>query len=1530
MLRTRSTTLPPVEEPNTPEPTTVLSVQISSLLNPPNTDETERLQPGETQTTVTQTTELPEPETSTTSTTTVTTPASTTTTTTTSAPASAPTRRTVLRRRGSTSPTTTTAAPVSTTQVSSRNYSIIRRRRPLSQPNEISSESNESGENIRKIRSTTPDSRELDGIKAVGNSGQIRRFRGRFQTSRPEDSISSAASQVSRGQYRPQPYRNELVSLTPVDVNTSEIIEDEEVPEENVKFISRAATTIADSGEDSEVSAATIDERRSNTSPRGRSRFSTTEAITKSVATESPLSLRRPTFSRFTPRPFGRTVSTTAEQENSENVSLSPRIRQRLTFARQRASSSTAAPLIQGRRLPFTSRQSTTQQISTPQIDDDEIDNKNDDISLSESAIEEKEHDEILTVIEENKLTTPETITETIPILDSNQDRNAKRKFKVIRRRPTTTTTATESADIIKSTSPIPRIRKVIRKKIRPAEEEPTLTPRVVSFVNAGFKDAPKDIINYGEKTRATTISLVPTDEPKTTTENIDLNLYPISEILKESVLKLEDKDEQDNTKPKKLNNLSDTEKGNPDIIIETDDRTLDILENNAEEVKTPENVQNENKDTMLNPQETEQPNEENKNSKNVENIETTTKREDRGNIKYDESEESTIETSNTETETTVKTTISSTTQLTSPSPRSRSPYRPPKRLFTSTTESTPSSSRTFSRKYNPGAYTSPSTVDRPGFISRVTTRNPLFSRTFTRRTYPTVRTTPKYQYEDEEEYSDEELLEEEPESPFAFVPPNRLFTRKPDSEEYEDNEEEEPISEDSEETPEEETYEDEEPVQFKLTSNKPLFNPKIINSNTFRTSTSTTEIPRPLLGSNLNKTAIYNRFGGNKPVNDTKKRVQNVPVGYSTPKIAQIINLKKVTSGTKTTQAEVISTTSAINDNDFTTTESDDYLTSEISTLSSSENISTTIRTEAATFEMEIDNNTDDYLEYTTYPSTQDVFTNAQTETDAETETATNAPTTKKLEISLETTTELVAEATTNAPEPVVKTQFDKLFSVSRVVEVSSKSEKHRLNKNNKTTLIEEGEVMIEKKPTVDKIGEVSRFSLIKIFEDEIPIYLTKYGHIYPVDNPPDNPIRIDEARNARALTDFSDIPKENLVASESMNEAYRHINQVTAASKGNGINSQVERIFDDDFLSYVNEEKKTNKLEKEQQHEHWQFVPAAYDSEKNKENNEAKSFEIVTPRLMLTDPSTLPLEALFKTETPMKPRRVGDVDKNKPFVVYSAPVPTQEEDASLVKLKIIKPEIGRSIITFAKGKEFTGAPTVFDDSTVKYPFSVSILQQSPETTHPITSTSEDITTVPTPTISSAQTLTTTSTESVKTSPIIELLTTTPSTTTQTENVQTTESFTQTPPVTTETVPDETTTAKISPLEAKRAKFGFPRKPVIRPLNITRLNTFPRVPKKINATIVTNLIQKINKTSTFSQSKARVSGTKRVQNVPVDVRTKLNAPKFNKTRTFTTESPRTTTERKVVIKPIRPNLRPAFLPRRFTTAVPSTVVGDT
>ncbi|KAH9632906.1 hypothetical protein HF086_002728 [Spodoptera exigua] len=1532
-LRVRSTTVA-VEETSSPDPTTVLAVQISSLLNSPSS-------------------EVETPETESPAPTTVVETTTTTTTTTTQAPPSPSTRRTLIRRRGSTTTPASTAAPSSTTQVSPRNYSFVTRRRPLPRPNEISSDSDDSADVSRKIRSTTPDSREVDdGTPRVTGS---RRFRSRFQLSqnaRSDDSIPAAASPVSRGQFKPQILNpDEVISLTPID------IEPQFVPRQVSSFSSRAdrrfrrptPSPVSDVIPDSESSAATLETRRPNLLPRGRSRFtisSTTESTAQPV---SSFAQRRPTFARFTPRPFTRSTSVPSEvDENEENIDTpeeisTQRIAPRLPFGRSRPSPS-ASPNIVARKLPFPSRQSTTQQTLSNDDDDDEPENRNDDILLSESAREEKEHEE--SEVEEEapkrrvivkKLRAPgandgTVSTETIPSEDG------KKRFRVIRRRPTSTTLAPETVPSTEvSTGPSPqRIRKIIRKKIKPSEEEPEITAKAVDSLST-FRSSTTEEFNYGEKTRSTT----------TTTESVtEPIIEEVTEFYKEKKIKVELQSE------------------NVEITTEVTPKTTEsVIEETTTAVETNTNGQtdaNKNEESVTvtdasdAQSETEtKPTEENKENtvpKAEKDVESESKPENQPDVTVI-SEGKTIdisenkETTNTESSVTetenpqTETTTVSTTVSTSPSGRTRLPYRPRKKLYTPSTEPTvASTSRVFSRKYNPGVYTSPATADRPSFRPSGTTRRPFSSKLFTRRPF-TPRTTQRVE-EDEEDYNDEEVLDEEPEpeNPFVFVPPNQLFTRKPDSEEEgEEVANSEELLDEEEEGPYDEEAEDEDtPSRFALTTRRPGFRPRVVNSNTFRASTSTTELPRRF-PSSQNRTGVTTRFS-NKPAVDGKKRVQNVPPGYNSPVSAP--RPKGLASKNETQEAEkeskdITTTTGAASDGETTTTFDDDYLTvtSTISTdgkdATTSEDVSTTntIQMETATYQMEIDDSTDDYLESTdtttNLPTTQDGTTNSQTEAEIKTTIVQNTPvyTVPNTEIITEPVPTTVDITTTTEssppPTPIIKTQFNKLFSVSRVVEVNSKIDKHRLNKNNETTLIEEGKIMVEKKPVVDKIGEVSRFSLIKIVEDEIPIYLTKFGHVYPVEHPPENIIRIDEARNARALVDtYPDAPKENLVASESINEAYRHVKKVSNV-KGE-VKSHVEHLPNDDFLSYVNEENRTDK-EEGTPFSSWQFVPAAYE---NEQIRSAKSFEIVTPRSMLTNPSTLPLEGLFKTENPLMARKVGD-DKNQPFVVYSAPVSSQQEEANIVKVSVLKPESGRSILTFAKGQEFNGG-SADEVATIKYPVNISVISQTTESTTASPST-------PTPTLSTdvslTSTTTTTSTENPS-SPIIDLLSTTISST----QVPTTIS-TEAPNsvVTTETVPEETTTAKASPLDAKRAKFAFPRRQILKSSNFTRPSIVPRTVKKINATVVSNLNQKANKTA-FSPSKSRFSAN-RVQNVPVDLKKKPNTPKvaiktFTTTRTYTTESPKTTTERKIYFKPIRPNFRPAFVPRKTTT--PPVTTGDT
>lgn len=1363
--------------------------------------------------------------------------------------------------------------------MSSRNYTFVRRRRPQ-QPNEISTDSDET-EISRRIRSTTPDSREIE--PRDDNNGEnreretgFRRPRIRFQ-SRVEDSVPAAASPISRGQFRPQISRDEVLSLTPVDVETPQFVQRQSFnPRTDRRF--RGRTTVADRVADSETSAATIEDRPSSIIPRGRRRFSpssTTPAQVQAVGQEATPNPRRPTFARFSPRPFTRasTATTAAEQQTDEqNTVVTSKLPPRLPFGRPRLISSTVTPQNQPRKLPYPSRIVTTQQSFVDEADEEEFEEKVDDISLSESAITENEHDEeFIDEVEEppkrriviKKLRTPiSSTTESTISTEAVQisDENGKKKFRVIRRRPTPTTPTIEpSSTSTEPPSSTPtRIRKIIRKKIKLIEDEPEIIAKSIGSLHAA-KDATTEIIaNYGEKSRPST-SEAPPDAPiEEKSEEFEKPIINKDEIiLEESVQKQNNKDSSlEKEQSEKEDEEASTESTDigvnkkTEVAIETEQKAIDISDNKEEQTS---------KDTPSTEGEESQP-------------ETTT------------------------------TTTTSTTQLNSPSTRSRLPYRPPKRTFTSTTESISSSSRSFSRKFNSGAYTSPSTVEKGAEVSPVRTaitRRPFSARTFTRKPFSTARTTQKVEEEEEEEeYSAEEDLDEpeEPETRLVFVPPSQLFTRtRPD-------EEENNASEDSHDEDDETV--DQPRNRFIPNSRRPTFKPRVVNSNTFRTTSSTTELPRQLT-SLQNRTSLFNRFGGNKPISDTKKRVQNIPVGYSSipsseKEVSDLVTVKE-------SEGE-LTTTNASTDGTESTTEDDDYLTITETTTSPGNtradgDITTTNTVETETATNEFDISTDDYLEFTegttNLPSTTDFITNTQAETETQTSN-TERSTTASTESSDEITTTESAPETSFAPipSPIVKTQYNKLFSVSRVVEVNSKLDKHRLNKKNETTLIEEGEIMVEKKPTVDKIGEVSRFSLIKIFEDEIPIYLTKLGHVYPVENPPDNLIRIDEARNARALVNFADAPRENLIASESMNEAYRHVNKVTNQPKDSIASKDVVvHVPNDDFLRYINDDKKSDKSE-EEQFPQWQFVPAAFENERNRA---AKSFEIITPRSMLNEPSTLPLEALFKTENPM----AGNANNgNKPFVVYSASIPTQKEEADIVKLDIIKPETGRSIITYAKGQEFHGAPIA--ETTIKYPINISVL---PKTTESSTTSTTTTTTTP---------------KTVITSPIVELLSTNAVSTKSTTETQTTIAST-TESSTTETVPEETTTIK-SPLDAKRSKFAFPRRPAIKP-NITRPSIVPRIAKKTNVTVSSNLFTKPNKTSTFNLPKSRFTGN-RSQNVPVDIKKK---PISKPAKTFTTtQAPKTTTERKPYFKAIRPGARPAFIPRRNTTPATTQATGDT
>ncbi|XP_031766318.2 mucin-5AC isoform X3 [Galleria mellonella] len=132
IVRTRSTTLPPIDDYKSPEPTTILAVQISSLLNSPSPTEAEVLE-SETEAPPTEDSQPTTMPSSTTTTTTTTIPPSTTTTTTALPlilPSSIAPRPLPIRRRGS-----TTLSPLTTIQgLKDRRNQLLRRSKGTASP----------------------------------------------------------------------------------------------------------------------------------------------------------------------------------------------------------------------------------------------------------------------------------------------------------------------------------------------------------------------------------------------------------------------------------------------------------------------------------------------------------------------------------------------------------------------------------------------------------------------------------------------------------------------------------------------------------------------------------------------------------------------------------------------------------------------------------------------------------------------------------------------------------------------------------------------------------------------------------------------------------------------------------------------------------------------------------------------------------------------------------------------------------------------------------------------------------------------------------------------------------------------------------------------------------------------------------------------------------------------------------------------------------------------------------------------------
>lgn len=366
-----------------------------------------------------------------------------------------------------------------------------------------------------------------------------------------------------------------------------------------------------------------------------------------------------------------------------------------------------------------------------------------------------------------------------------------------------------------------------------------------------------------------------------------------------------------------------------------------------------------------------------------------------------------------------------------------------------------------------------------------------------------------------------------------------------------------------------------------------------------------------------------------------------------------------------------------------------------------------------------------------------------------------------------LEMSTEMIYE------HGSVKTNsfLDRLFAVSRVVEVSSKQDKHRVNSKNESRLIEAGEIVQEKKPTLDKIGEVSRFTLIKIVEGDIPKYLTNLSHEYPGENPPFNPIRIDEGRNARALN--NDGGKEQLIGSESVAAAYSHkngyadyvesfvetenedntlsenkvfivesttvIDNITTSEAGISTSTS-EASVSTSAATTSTSEASTTTTTAEPSTPQYYFVPGAVDLD-DKRNNK-KPEDVPRKSNNPIESSTLALEGLFKANATITARLVGAdlVPGPQPFVVYAAPqspvyiqptlepvndnIPLNEttriENArsitNFVKIQVLSPDEEKLL---NKEKGFMGVPAAIetlilkDQPVANSPITISILGQ-------------------------------------------------------------------------------------------------------------------------------------------------------------------------------------------------------------------------
>ncbi|XP_063364583.1 mucin-2 [Cydia amplana] len=282
IVRARSTTSPPLEESESPEPTTVLSLQLSSLLNTPE--------------------ETPEPEAPTTV---VTDPP--TTTTTTAAP-SAPTRRTILRRRGSTTTTTSTAAP-STTQTAKSRQPFLRRTKATAPPDTTDTDS--VTESIDNETTTSKFTRR-------GNS----KFKTRKELARKE---VAKKNEIENGTRRPSLSAGAVRSERP-----------RSFVRRRLGGANATSTTPSPSSQASPSSSASSSSTATTTAPTSRRPFRIASRRRPAIATKSSLSTTSTTQASTAGLASEESLQDIGDTDSIEDPALAPRYVPKTTVKIQR------------------------------------------------------------------------------------------------------------------------------------------------------------------------------------------------------------------------------------------------------------------------------------------------------------------------------------------------------------------------------------------------------------------------------------------------------------------------------------------------------------------------------------------------------------------------------------------------------------------------------------------------------------------------------------------------------------------------------------------------------------------------------------------------------------------------------------------------------------------------------------------------------------------------------------------------------------------------------------------------------------------------------------------------------------------------------------------------------------------------------------------------------------------------------------------------------------------------------------------